>query len=57
MNTTEWNSFKVKPTNGAKIEYLYLWEQTKVTTYANGELQDGTDWDIDVIRWRYTTNE
>ena len=54
--TPEWNSFLLIPTNGAEIEYMFNWDDTRVTTYANGELQDGTDWDIDVIRWRYTTN-
>ena len=52
--TTEWNSFRKKPLNGAEIEYMFNWDDTRVTTFLDGELLDGTDWDIDVIRWRYT---
>ena len=52
--TTEWNSFRKKPLNGAEIEYMFNWDDTRVTTFLDGKLQDGTDWDIDVILWRYT---
>jgi len=52
--TTEWNSFKTKPTDGVEIEYMFNWDDTRVTMFLDGKLQNGTDWDIDVIRWRYT---
>ena len=55
--TPEWNSFRTKPLNGSEIEYLFNWDDTRVTTFEDGKLRDGTDWDIDVIRWRSTTNE
>ena len=54
--TTEWKSFLIKPTNGAEIEYMFNWDDNRITAFEDGELQDGNEWDIDVVRWRPLDN-